>query len=94
VVKFSVEGKIIQHQLYDVLHIPDAPNCLLSISQLDDSGGHVDFRKGGCRLFDVKNQIIGEGWKINRLYQLYAWAELPGQEHANLATPKALTWDQ
>jgi len=32
VVKFSVEGKIIQHQLREVLHIPDAPNCLLSIS--------------------------------------------------------------
>jgi len=75
VVKFSVEEKIIQHQLCDVLHIPDAPNCLLSISQLDDSGGHVDFRKGGCRLFDMKNQIIGEGWKVNRLYQLYAVME-------------------
>ena len=32
VVKFSVEGKIIQHQLREVLHIPDALNCLLSIS--------------------------------------------------------------
>jgi len=94
VVKFSVEGKIIRHQLHDVLHIPDAPNCLLSISRLDDNGGHVDFQKEGCRLFDVKNQIIGEGRKVNRLYQLYAWAELPGQECANLTTPKALTWDQ
>jgi len=32
VVNFSVEGKIIQHQLHKVLHIPDAPTCLLSIS--------------------------------------------------------------
>jgi len=59
VVKFSVEGKIIQHQLCEVLHISDAPNCLLSISRLDNSGGHVDFQEGGCRLFDVKNQVIG-----------------------------------
>ena len=72
VVKFSVKGKIIQHQLCDVLHIPDASNCLLLISQLDDSGGHVDFQKGGCCLFDAKNQVIGEGQKVNRLYQLYA----------------------
>ena len=93
-VKFSVEGKIIQHQLREVLHIPDAPNCLLSISRLDDSGGHVDFREGGCRLFDAKNQVIGEGRKVNRLYQLYARAELPGRECANLAASKAPTWDQ
>ena len=91
VVNFSVEGKIIQHQLHDILHIPDAPNCLLLISQLNDSGGHVDFQKGGCRLFDAKNQIIGEEQKVNRLY---AQAELPGQECANLATPMASTWDQ
>jgi len=51
----------------------------------------VDFQKGGCRLFNVKNQIIGEERKVNRLYQLYARAELPGQECTNLATPKALT---
>ena len=94
VVKFSVEEKIIQHQLREVLHIPDTLNCLLSISQLDDSGGHVDFREGGCRLFEAKNQVIGEGWKVNRLYQLYARAELPGRERANLAASKAPTWDQ
>jgi len=92
VVKFSVEGKIIQHQLCKVLHIPDAPNCLLSISRLDDSGGHIDFQEGGCRLFDTKNQVIGEGWKVNRLYQLYARAELPGQECANLTASKAPTF--
>ena len=94
IVNFSVEGKIIRHQLRDVLHIPDAPNCLLSISRLDDSGGHVDFRKGGCRLFDAKNQVIGEERKVNRLDQLYARAELPGRERANLAAPRAPTWDQ
>jgi len=42
----------------------------------------------------VKNQVIGEGRKVNRLYQLYARAELPGRERANLAASKAPTWDQ
>ena len=69
VVKFPVKEKIIQHQLCDVLHISDTSNCLLSISQLDDSGGDVDFWEGGCRLFDAKNQVIEEEQKVNRLYQ-------------------------
>jgi len=45
----------------------------------------------GCRLFDTKNQVIGEGRKVNRLYQLYAQAELPGQEYVNLAASNAPT---
>ena len=45
-------------------------------------------------LFDAKNQVIGEKWKVNRLYQLYAQAELPGWEHTNLAASRAPTCSQ
>ena len=58
------------------------------------SKGHVDFQNGGCKLYNAKNQVIGEGQKENRLYWLHARAELPGRERANLAAPKAPTWDQ
>jgi len=37
-------------------------------------------------------QRIRSGRKVNRLYQLYAQAELPGREWANLAASKAPTF--
>ena len=39
VVNFSVNGQTIRHQLKDVLHVPEAPNCLLSSTRFDESGG-------------------------------------------------------
>ena len=36
-VNFAVNGKMIRHQLRDVLHVPDAPNCLLSIPCIDEA---------------------------------------------------------
>ena len=36
-VNFAVNGKMIRHQLRDVLHVPDAPNCRLSIPCIDEA---------------------------------------------------------
>ena len=76
------------------VHVLDAPNCLLSISRLDEAGGHVEFRNGECTLKDKKENIIGKGNLSNRLYLLEARAQLSGKETTNYASPNKLTWGQ
>jgi len=34
-----------QHQLTDALYMPSAPNCLVAVNRIDDSGGEVVFGK-------------------------------------------------
>jgi hypothetical protein len=94
IVNFSVNGSIIRHNLRDVLYVPNAPNCLLSLSRLDDSGGYVHFKHGKCALYDKKNVIIGTGSKIGGLFLLNARAQLLGQERTNYAASQKLSWDQ
>ena len=93
-VQFSVNGNTLKHQLRETLHVPDAPNCLYSVSRLDDGGGRVDFRDGVCELRDGKGNVIGLGTKKNRLYRLTARALLSVNEKAHFASSPKLTWDQ
>jgi hypothetical protein len=46
IVNFNVDGKLIRHTLWEVLHAPDAENCLLSISHFDAGGGDIQFKDG------------------------------------------------
>ena len=93
IVNFSVKGNNIQHQLHNVLHVPEAPNSLISVSRIDDGGGHITFRDSGCQLYSKTGQLIGEGIKVGRLYCLDARAQLQTNECTNLAAPKKLSWD-
>jgi transposase InsO family protein len=94
ILNFKVDGKLIRHVLREVLHAPDADNCLLSISRFDAGGGDIHFKTGVAILRNKSKQTVGIGKVINRLYLLDARAELPGQERANLATTQKLSWDQ
>ena len=71
-VDFIINGKTIRHKLHDVLHMPGAPNCLLSVPRIDKAQGHVEFRNRECILKDKKGNIIGKGNLFNRLYILEA----------------------
>jgi hypothetical protein len=93
-VNFNVDGKLIWHTLQEVLHAPDAENCLLSISRFDVGGGDIQFKDGKAILQDKSNQTVGISRVKNRLYLLDAQAELPGQERANFASTQKLSWDQ
>ena len=93
IVNFSVKENNIQHQLHNVLHVPEAPNSLISVSRIDDGGGHITFRDSGCQLYSKTGQLIGEGIKVGRLYCLDARAQLQTNECTNLAAPKKLSWD-
>jgi len=93
-VDFAVNGETIRHQLRDVLHVPGAPNCLLSVPRIDEAQGHVEFSNGECTLKDKKGNTIGKGSLFDRLYILKARAQLTSQEKANYASPEKLSWDQ
>ena len=84
IVNFKVDGKLIRHVLHEVLHAPDADNCLLSISRFDAGGGDIHFKTGEAILWNKNKQTVGIGKVINRLYLLDAQVELPGMERANL----------
>jgi transposase InsO family protein len=92
--KFEFEGKSFTHQLRNTLYTPDAPNCLLSLSRFDDSGGRVDFNDGMCWLKNKEGKIIGKGYKHQRLYLLTARAILQEKERSNYAATKKLPWDE
>src|SRR5882757_3808003 len=93
-IKFEFDGKTFVHQLQDTLYVPSAPNCLMSLSRIDDGGGSVDFKDGLCWIKDNGNKIIGKGYKRQRLYMLHARAILTETERANYASTEKLTWDQ
>ena len=85
---------MICHQLWDVLHVPDAPNCLLSIPHIDEAQGHVEMKGGECILKDKEGIIIRKGNLSGRLYILEAKTQFPSQEKANYTASNKLTWDQ
>jgi hypothetical protein len=93
-IKFECDGKEFIHHLRNVLYTPDAPNCLLSLSRIDDSGGRVDFGDGKCWIKNKDGKVVGMGDKHQRLYLLKARAILEEPEHSNYASTRKLTWDQ
>jgi hypothetical protein len=72
IVNFNVDGKLIRHTLREVLHTPDAENCLLSISRFDAGGGDILFKDGKAILRNKNSQTVGIGRVKNRLYLLDA----------------------
>ena len=72
IVDFTINGKTIHHQLRDVLHMPDAPNCLLSIPRIDEAQGPVEMQGGECKIKDKNGIAIGKGNLSGRLYIMEA----------------------
>ncbi|EDR00116.1 uncharacterized protein LACBIDRAFT_314696 [Laccaria bicolor S238N-H82] len=93
-VNFRIDGQSIKHTLRNVLHVPKAPNCLLSIPRLAIGGGRVEFNGNGCQLYDKTNRVIGKGKLTNMLYLLDACVELPNRESAQYASIQTHSWDQ
>ena len=90
IIDFSENGRTIPHRLKEVLHVPDAPNCLISGARIDEAGGSFSGGNGKCVIKDKSGSIIGRGTKMGRLYLL----DTKIQEKANIATTSKLTWDQ
>ena len=63
--------KPVVHTLTNVLHIPGAPSCLLSIPRITDSvDGHVVFKRNKVLLFSDRDDLLGTGEKVNGLYHM------------------------
>ena len=60
-VKFKVNNKFIIHKLQHMLYIPEAPNCLLSASRFDETGGKIIIQKGKCSLEDKNGNTVRHG---------------------------------
>ena len=94
----DVDGKLIRHQLHNVLHIPDAKNSLISTPRLDAAGLWSVQGDGKCWIrrkgMDGVDLAIGDLMENPRLYKIRGRAELPGANKANLAKTQKLTWDQ
>ena len=82
ILKFKVNNKFITHKLQHTLYIPEAPNCLLSASRFDETGGKVIIQKGKCSLED-KN-TVGHGILQRQLYLMDAETVYPAK--ANFAS--------
>ena len=60
-IKFEVNNKFVTYKLQHMLYIPEAPNCLLSASRFDETGGKVIIQKGKCFLEDKNGNTVRHG---------------------------------
>ena len=77
--------------LHDVLYVPQAPNNLFSISQLDKSSGRAIMGDGRIHLYDKNETLIAVGRKVERMYLLDVTA-YTALERAALSTETTNTW--
>jgi len=87
----QTNGQTITIVIRDVLYVPQAPNNLLSISHLDESGGRADICNGRIHLYDKNKLLIAVGQKVERMYLLYVTAK-KHTEHTAISTETANTW--
>lgn len=86
-------GKPIIHELRDVLHLPNADNCLLSISRLADTGGYAEFMKNSVTIKSKYGNTIGEGDSQRGLYILKAKAMSTQHSSYTAITNGAVSWE-
>ena len=89
---FNVDNKTIGHQIKNVLHVPEAPNSLLSVSRFDEAGGTIDFKDGKCFLRNKGGQLVGTGVKQDRLYLLGAKTRVVAESAHAASTSKS--WNE
>ncbi|GBE84071.1 hypothetical protein SCP_0600490 [Sparassis crispa] len=94
-VNSRIGGKTFTFCLKDVLYAPKATNNLVSLTRLDEAGGHFDGGDGGITLRESGGHAIAEGRKIGRLYLLYMRAKIatPMNERANVAHEDNDSWE-
>ncbi|GBE87024.1 hypothetical protein SCP_1002700 [Sparassis crispa] len=94
-VNSRIRGNTCTFCLKDVLYAPKATNNLVSLSRLDEAGGHFDGGAGGIMLRESSGHIIAQGRKVGRLYLLNmrAKAAMPSEERANIARDDSDSWE-
>jgi hypothetical protein len=92
-INFRLKDKTLSHKLQNVIFLPNAPNCLISVSQFDKKGGRIIFHKGQCFLEGKDKSIIGHGVVQGRLYLIDAAAAKSNECSLYASSPK-ISWDQ
>jgi len=89
--KSRVKEKNIMIVLPNVLYVPSAPNSLVSLTRLDESGGHAAMGNGIIQLYDKNQTLIAVGRRVERMYLLDVSTVTP--PHDSSATEIVLfTW--
>ena len=78
--------------LSNVLHVPLANACLLSISKFTESNGTAQFRKGQVNLLQADGKLLGVGKGENGLYVLNT-VNIP-TDKAYLVVTLSASWDE
>ena len=77
--------------LRNMLYVPQAPNNLLSISCLDESGRHAIMGNGHIQLYNKNKTLIATGKKVERMYLLQVTVQ-PAAERSILLKERENTW--
>ena len=91
--EFRVSGNTQIHKLKNVLYILEAPNCLLSVSWLDENNGKVTSHKQRCQLENKEGNIIGHGQLKGHLYLLDVKIIQAPQEASHYLSSPKVTWE-
>src|SRR3954470_16851249 len=87
--KLNVSSTIKPITLQNVLHAPDMPNNLVSLSRATDSGLKIVMEKADLKIHSPKGEILGIGKKVGRLYKL----DLSSGDKAYISKA-GCTWDE
>ena len=68
----KINGKIIPITLHNVLFIPDATNCLFSISKVDQARGRAEQKNSSIQIYDASDNLVLQGHQTHSVYVLEA----------------------
>jgi GAG-pre-integrase domain len=87
-----VEGKTSTITLKNVVHTPDVPFNLISISCAIEAGAAVLFSSPGVKIRTPNGTIITEGWAANRLFEMNVKGI--GKQDQACPAKHGRTWDE
>jgi transposase InsO family protein len=90
----KINGKTRLLNLKSVLHIPDAPNNLVSIGRLEDAGGWMKIKTRRLTLMNGQDETIATGNYVNRMYLLDAESVQPKEEALVASSKETVTWEE
>ena len=87
-------GATSKHTLQNVLHIPSATTCLLSVSKFVQTDGYASFTKSGLHLLNKDGLLLGRGVLERGLYVLQARASLTSNYALLGRSDPGASWDE
>lgn len=67
---YTANNNVSNIEVTEVLHVPDLSTNLLSVSQMVRNGNSVLFNGDGCKIYDVRNDLIATASLKDNMYKL------------------------